>query len=155
MQINRSEETWLPNAYTYICLLHLKDEDKYYTKIGRVYLKKTVIPYDENTTQISVNMVSILIQHVIAQTQTLTVVVQNRLLNWFKKLAYIHGFLYLANKISKIWGCIAANSYFVFFFKCIYMLSTHKHYFNEPCTLNIITEYVWYRHYKKTSYKYK
>ncbi|KAL0820878.1 hypothetical protein ABMA28_005544 [Loxostege sticticalis] len=46
VQRNRNEETWLPNQHTYICSLHFKDQDKYNTKSGRVYLKKCAIPYD-------------------------------------------------------------------------------------------------------------
>lgn len=43
---NRNEDTWLPSDYTLICSEHFKNEDKYFTKTGRLYLKKCAVPYD-------------------------------------------------------------------------------------------------------------
>ncbi|CAG4988173.1 unnamed protein product [Colias eurytheme] len=44
VQINRSENNWLPSHYSHICSLHFREEDKYITKEGRRYLKKSAIP---------------------------------------------------------------------------------------------------------------
>ncbi|XP_045507961.1 THAP domain-containing protein 5-like [Colias croceus] len=44
VQNNRSEETWLPSDRTCVCSLHFRDEDKYTTKAGRRFLKKSAVP---------------------------------------------------------------------------------------------------------------
>ncbi|CAG5043838.1 unnamed protein product, partial [Parnassius apollo] len=46
---NRSEEKWLPSKYSRICSAHFKEDDKYITKTGRVYLKKSAVPCDNPT----------------------------------------------------------------------------------------------------------
>lgn len=47
VQTNRNEDTWLPSEHTYIRSEHFKDDDKYITKAGRLYLKKCAVPYDK------------------------------------------------------------------------------------------------------------
>lgn len=47
VQKNRSEDTWLPSDYSNICSSHFREEDKYLTKTGRVFLKKSAVPYDD------------------------------------------------------------------------------------------------------------
>ncbi|RVE41326.1 hypothetical protein evm_014021 [Chilo suppressalis] len=47
VQNNRSEETWLPSNHSYICSLHFREQDKYATKSGRHYLKKSAVPCDD------------------------------------------------------------------------------------------------------------
>ncbi|XP_045502016.1 THAP domain-containing protein 5-like [Colias croceus] len=44
VQKNRSEDTWLPSEYSRICSIHFKEDDKYTTKTGRIYLRKTAVP---------------------------------------------------------------------------------------------------------------
>ncbi|CAB3224875.1 unnamed protein product [Arctia plantaginis] len=47
VQNNRCEETWLPSDHSYICSLHFREDDKYITKGGRHFLKKSAVPYDD------------------------------------------------------------------------------------------------------------
>ncbi|CAK1590866.1 unnamed protein product [Parnassius mnemosyne] len=49
VQKNRSEKMWLPTKYSRICSAHFKEDDKYITKTGRVYLKKSAVPSDHPT----------------------------------------------------------------------------------------------------------
>lgn len=46
VQKNRNEDSWLPSEHTLICSTHFKNEDKYITKTGRIYLKKSAVPND-------------------------------------------------------------------------------------------------------------
>ncbi|KAI5637899.1 THAP domain-containing protein [Phthorimaea operculella] len=46
VQKNRGEEFWLPSDYSRICSKHFKEDDKYITKTGRIFLKKSAVPYD-------------------------------------------------------------------------------------------------------------
>lgn len=48
MQRNRNDDKWLPSEYSCICSDHFKDEDKYLTKKGRLYLKKCAVPYTKS-----------------------------------------------------------------------------------------------------------
>ncbi|XP_072943494.1 uncharacterized protein [Epargyreus clarus] len=50
VQKNRSEETWLPSDYSRICSVHFQENDKYTTKTGRVYLKKSAVPRNNPST---------------------------------------------------------------------------------------------------------
>ncbi|GBP51748.1 DNA transposase THAP9 [Eumeta japonica] len=53
-QFRAIEETWLPSNHTYICSLHFHEEDKYTTKAGRRFLKKSAVPcIDPRVDQIS------------------------------------------------------------------------------------------------------
>ncbi|CAH2088435.1 unnamed protein product [Euphydryas editha] len=38
------EDTWLPSNHSSICSLHFREEDKYTTKTGRRFLKKSAVP---------------------------------------------------------------------------------------------------------------
>ncbi|XP_028165951.1 THAP domain-containing protein 3-like [Ostrinia furnacalis] len=45
IQKNRSEKDWVPK-HTSICSKHFREEDYYFTKTGRKYLKKNAMPYE-------------------------------------------------------------------------------------------------------------